>query len=58
MSHVDDGELTAYADGAYPVNDPVALRISAHLSTCANCRTRVEQSQELRSRASEILGYG
>jgi hypothetical protein len=57
MSHVDDGELTAYADGAYPINDPEALRISAHLSTCDNCRTRLEQSQELRTRASEILSY-
>ena len=57
MSHVDDGELTAYADGAYPVNDPVALRIGEHLSTCGNCRTRLEQSEMLRSRASEILSY-
>ena len=57
MSHVDDGELTAYADGAYPVNDPDALRISAHLSACDNCRTRLEQAQTLRDRATEILGY-
>jgi hypothetical protein len=57
MSHVDDGELTAYADGAYPVEGPEALRISAHLSTCDNCRTRLEQSQELRSRAAEILAF-
>ena len=57
MSHVDDGELTAYADGAYPVDDPVALRISAHLSACGNCRTRLEQNQDLRTRASEILAY-
>ena len=57
MSHVDDGELTAYADGAYPVNDPVALRIGEHLSTCGNCRTRLEQSESLRARASEILAY-
>ncbi|HET9441097.1 MAG TPA: hypothetical protein VFO52_13050 [Longimicrobiales bacterium] len=57
MSHVDDGELTAYADGAYPVDDPVALRISAHLSTCANCRTRLEQNEDLRTRAAEILSY-
>ncbi len=57
MSHVDDGELTAYADGAYPVDDPDALRISAHLSTCANCRTRLEQNQELRDRATTILSY-
>ena len=57
MSHVDDGELTAYADGAYPVDDPVALRISEHLSTCGNCRTRLEQSEALRARASEILAF-
>ncbi|HEY0672706.1 MAG TPA: hypothetical protein VGD27_10580 [Longimicrobiales bacterium] len=57
MSHVDDGELTAYADGAYPVDDPVALRISAHLSTCANCRTRLEQNEDLRARAALILSY-
>ena len=42
MSHVDDGELTAYADGAYPAHDPEALRIGAHLSTCENCRARLE----------------
>lgn len=57
MSHVDDGELTAYADGAYPVDDPVALRISAHLSTCGDCRTRLEQNQDLRTRAAEILSF-
>jgi hypothetical protein len=57
MSHVDDGELTAYADGAYPADDPVALRIAAHLSTCGNCRTRLEQNHELRDRAAEILAF-
>jgi hypothetical protein len=57
MSHVDDGELTAYADGAYPIDDPVALRISAHLSACGNCRARLEQDQDLRNRAAEILSY-
>ena len=57
MSHVDDGELTAYADGAYPADDPVALRIGEHLSTCGNCRTRLEQNAELRTRAAEILHF-
>lgn len=57
MSHVDDGELTAYADGAYPGNDPEALRISAHLSACDNCRTRLEQAHALRDRAAGILAY-
>ena len=57
MSHVDDGELTAYADGAYPANDPDALRISAHLSACDNCRTRLEQAHVLRDRTAQILGF-
>lgn len=57
MSHVDDGELTAYADGAWPANGPEALRIGEHLSTCANCRNRLELAHELRDRAAEILGY-
>ena len=57
MSHVDDGELTAYADGAYSGDDPVALRIAAHLSTCGDCRTRLEQSHELRDRAAAILAF-
>ena len=57
MSHVVDGELTAYADGAYPGNDPDALRISAHLSACDNCRTRLEQAHALRDRTAEILGF-
>jgi hypothetical protein len=57
MSHVDDGELTAYADGAWPANDPEALRIGAHLSTCDNCRARLELAHALRDRAAEVLGY-
>ena len=57
MSHVDDGELTAYADGAYPAHDPEALRIGAHLSTCENCRARLELAHALRDRAAEVLGY-
>ena len=57
MSHVDDGELTAYADGAYPAGEQDALRISAHLSACDNCRNRLEHAQTLRDRASEILAF-
>lgn len=57
MSHVDEGELTAYADGAYRVDDPVALRIGEHLSTCDNCRTRLELAHALRDRAQAILSY-
>ena len=55
MSHIDEGELTAYADGAYSPDDEQAKRITAHLSTCENCRNRLLQAQQLNARASEIL---
>lgn len=55
MSHVDEGELTAYADGAYAPADPVAQRIASHLAECANCRNRLAQAQALSMRASEVL---
>ena len=32
MSHIDEGELTAYADGAWAPEDAEAIRIAAHLA--------------------------
>lgn len=55
MSHVDEGELTAYADAAYASEDPDAQRIAAHLAECANCRNRLAQAQALSLRASQVL---
>ncbi|HUP89995.1 MAG TPA: zf-HC2 domain-containing protein, partial [Longimicrobiales bacterium] len=55
MSHIDEGELTAYADGAYAPGEGDALRIEAHLAECANCRNRLAQAQTLTARASEII---
>jgi hypothetical protein len=55
MSHVDEGELTAYADGAWAPHEPDAQRIAQHLAECANCRNRLAQAQSLSARASEIL---
>lgn len=55
MSHIDEGELTAYADGAWAPEDAEAIRIAAHLDECANCRNRLAQEQALSGRASEIL---
>lgn len=55
MSHIDDGELTAYGDGAYAPGEVDALRIEAHLAECANCRNRLAQAQALTARASEII---
>ena len=55
MSHVDEGELTAYADGAYPAGDSDAQRIEEHLALCANCRNRLDQARALSGRAAAIL---
>lgn len=55
MSHVDDGELTAYADGAWAAEEADAQRIAAHLAECVNCRNRLIQAQALSARASEVL---
>jgi hypothetical protein len=55
MSHIDEGELTAYADGAYAPEDADAQRIAMHIAECANCRNRVAEAQRLSGRASEIL---
>ena len=57
MSHVDEGELVAYADGAYPADHPAAQRIVQHLSECADCRTRLAQHETLRGHAAAILAY-
>jgi len=55
MSHVDEGELTAYADGAYAPDSADAQRIAAHVAACANCRNRLDEARALSGRASEIL---
>lgn len=55
MSHVPDGELTAYADGAYAPADTDAQRIVAHLALCPDCRNRLEQAHAVSARAAEIL---
>lgn len=55
MSHVDEGELTAYADGAWAPHEADAQRIAQHLAECANCRNRLALAQSLSARASQIL---
>jgi len=57
MSHVDDGALHAYLDGAleeYPVAE--ARRIREHLETCAVCLGRLEEERAVRDAAVGILG--
>ena len=57
MSHVDEGALHAYLDGAldeYPVAE--ARRIREHLDVCATCAERLEVERGLRSDAHAMLG--
>lgn len=55
MSHIDEGELTAYADGAFAPDEPEAQHIAAHLAECANCRNVLTRVQQTSARAQEIL---
>ena len=57
MSHIDEGELTAFADGAYAPDSAEARAFTAHLATCENCRNRLADAQQLSARAGEVLSY-
>lgn len=57
MSHVDEGALHAYLDGAldeYPAGE--ARRIRGHLETCAVCAERLVEERRVREEARTILG--
>lgn len=57
MSHVDEGALHAYLDGALdelPPDEAEAIR--AHLEDCAECAARLEAERSVRSSAHGILG--
>ena len=56
MSHVDEGVLHAYLDGALDAfGASEAERIRAHLTECAPCRARLEEERAVRAEASSIL---
>jgi hypothetical protein len=57
MSHVDEGALHAYLDGAldeYPAAE--ARRIREHVETCAVCADRLEDERKVREESRAILG--
>ncbi len=57
MSHVDEGALHAYLDGAldeYPAAD--ADRIRSHLDACGACAARLEVERRVRADAHAMLG--
>ena len=56
MSHIDDGALHAYLDGAledYAASE--AKHVREHLETCGACAQRLEEERGIRNRATSIL---
>ena len=56
MSHVDEGALHAYLDGAldeFPAGE--AKRVREHLESCAECAVRLEEERRIRQDAEAML---
>jgi hypothetical protein len=57
MRHVDEGRLHAWLDGELPEEGPDGARaLEAHIESCAVCRARAEEEEQIRDAASAILG--
>lgn len=57
MSHVDEGRLHAFLDGALGAADPAdAERVELHLAACADCRAKLDEAARLRDEAAALLG--
>jgi hypothetical protein len=56
MSHVDEGLIHAWLDGAFAPDDPEFARIEAHLAECEACRNALEIERRIRERAADVLG--
>ena len=56
MSHIDEGQLHAWLDGALgPLTGPEGAAVAHHLATCDECRSRLEQASEVRESARSVL---
>lgn len=55
MSHVDEGTIHAWLDGALAPEDPERAAFEAHIRECAECRDRVEAERRVRDRAAAVL---
>lgn len=63
MSHVDDGILHAYLDGALDAlsdagelpDGTTAADVVSHLGTCADCRARLQREREIREGAGLVM---
>jgi hypothetical protein len=56
MSHVDEGTIHAWLDGAFATDDPERTRIEQHLADCEACRAAVETERRIMERAAAVLG--
>jgi len=54
MSHVDEGQLHAYLDGALG-SETARSRVEDHLRLCADCRSRLDTARRDREEAGGIL---
>jgi general stress protein 26 len=56
MSHITDGLLHAYLDGAMsPDLEAEWMDAEGHLETCSDCRQRLDEARDLREAASNLL---
>lgn len=55
MSHVDEGTIHAWLDGAFAPDDAELARIEEHLAGCEACRQAVETERRIRERAADVL---
>lgn len=56
MSHVDEGTLHAWLDGALAAEDPASARgVELHVAACEDCAARLEEARRLRDDADAIL---
>jgi len=53
MSHVDEGTLHAFLDGALPLGEHG--QVDAHLAECPDCRQRLAEARALIARADALL---
>lgn len=57
MSHVDEGMIHAYLDGAFAGDVAERTRIELHIAECDACRSAVDAERRIRDRAAAVLEH-